>query len=223
MKKFIQLLPDTVHVVETDHDLEDGPRYWPEEHYISTAVESRQREFRTVRTCAREALALLGHGEHILVPDAQRAPVWPKDIVGSMTHCDGVRAAAVARTEHIRAIGIDAEPHDRLPKDSIDLILLPQEQEAVRQLERKDPNIAWDKLLFSAKESVFKTWFPTTRTWLDFLECEITIGEQEDEFTARILQSPNNYRGIDLSALNGRWMTEGPLGQGLIATAITVP
>ena len=37
------------------------------------------------------------------------------------------------------------------------------------------PNIHWDKLLFSAKESVYKAWFPTHKTWLDFSDCEIAF------------------------------------------------
>lgn len=35
------------------------------------------------------------------------------------------------------------------------------------------PNISWDRLTFSAKESVYKAWFPTYGKWLDFTDCEV--------------------------------------------------
>ncbi|MFD3676463.1 hypothetical protein [Streptomyces sp. NPDC058613] len=43
--------------------------------------------------------------------EGRRNPVWPSGIVGSMTHCTGYRAAAVARTGHLVALGVDAEPN----------------------------------------------------------------------------------------------------------------
>ncbi len=37
------------------------------------------------------------------------------------------------------------------------------------------PGPSWDRLLFSAKESVYKAWFPLTGRWLGFEEAAITI------------------------------------------------
>ncbi|MDR4533314.1 4'-phosphopantetheinyl transferase superfamily protein [Glutamicibacter sp. PS] len=222
MPIFSKLLPEGVRVVEARTELDDGPRFWQEERYVANAVEARQREFRTVRICARQALAEFGHGNHILVPDDHRAPVWPPNIVGSMTHTAGLRAAAVACASEFSSIGIDAEPHQALPADAVDLILLPEEQRLAARLRAYDPGIAWDKLMFSAKECVFKTWYPLAQRWLDFLECEITVGQEPGTFTARILQANSAHRGVDLSALRGQWMSESPVGHGLLATAITV-
>ncbi len=222
MQIFHTLLPESIRVVETRSELDHGQRYWQEEQYVATAVESRQQEFRTVRICAREALADFGYGDHVLVPDAHRAPVWPANIVGSMTHCPGLRAAAVASSSAFVGIGIDAEPHEVLPPEAVELILLPTEQQAVAQLEAEDPSIAWDKLIFSAKESVFKTWFPLARKWLDFLDCEITVDQQSRTFSAHILRTDTLHQGVDLSQMSGTWMADGSAGQGLLATAITV-
>ncbi|MGQ3381863.1 4'-phosphopantetheinyl transferase family protein [Glutamicibacter sp. TV12E] len=222
MRIFNELLPASVHVAETRSELDDGPRYRPEDLYVANAVESRQQEFRTVRICARQALAELGHGGHVLVPDEHRAPVWPRGVVGSMTHCEGLRAAAVACSDQWSGIGIDAEPHSALPPGTVDLLLLPAEQEAVDRLSTREPGIAWDRLIFSAKESVFKTWFPMARRWLDFLECEITVGQRPGAFTARILQDGTLHFGADLSAISGNWKADGAIGHGLLATAIAV-
>jgi len=222
MQIFSKLLPVAVSVVETRTELDAGPRFWQEDQYVADAVEARQREFRTVRICARQALAQFGHGNHVLVPDKQRAPVWPPNIVGSMTHAAGLRAAAVASTGDFSGIGIDAEPHQALPAEVVDMILLPEEQRLASALQAEDPSIAWDKLMFSAKESVFKTWYPLARRWLDFLECEITVGQQPGVFTARILQVNPVHSGVDLSVLGGKWVSESRVGDGLLATAITV-
>lgn len=219
---FNKLLPASVHVAETRSELDEGPRYRAEEIYVANAVESRQQEFRTVRICARQALAKLGHGGHVLVPDEHRAPVWPRGVVGSMTHCEGARASAVASSDQWSGIGIDAEPHLALPPGTVDLLLLPAEQEAVERLSTVEPGIAWDRLIFSAKESVFKTWFPMARRWLDFLECEITVGQRPGAFTARVLQSGTLHQGTDLSAVSGQWTAEDRVGHGLLATAIAV-
>lgn len=80
-----------------------------------------------------------------------------------MTHCDGYRAAAVARRETIASIGIDAEPHAALPDGVEKLTALPEERMALTRLAVTHPHIHWDRLLFSAKESVYKAWFPLIR------------------------------------------------------------
>ena len=41
------------------------------------------------------------------------------------------------------------------------------------ELTCSQPNISWDRLTFSAKESVYKAWFPTYGKWLDFTDCEV--------------------------------------------------
>ena len=38
------------------------------------------------------------------------------------------------------------------------------------ELTCSQPNISWDRLTFSAKESVYKAWFPTYGKWLDFTD-----------------------------------------------------
>ncbi|GAA3298029.1 4'-phosphopantetheinyl transferase family protein [Glutamicibacter nicotianae] len=153
----------------------EGPYYPEEERYIADAVPDRQREFRTVRVCARRALRKLGHKGAALVPDEKRAPIWPAGVAGSMTHCAGFRAAAAASTNDIRGVGIDAELHVPLPEEILDIISLPEERPMVEDLSARYPDIFWERLIFSAKESVFKAWFPLTRQWLDFLECRILI------------------------------------------------
>jgi 4'-phosphopantetheinyl transferase EntD len=85
---------------EAFDDPPDGVLF-PEEAAISRAVEKRRRDFRTVRHCSRRALRELGVPPTAVAPGERRKPVWPPGVVGSLTHCTGYRAAAVA---HIRVV-----------------------------------------------------------------------------------------------------------------------
>ncbi|MFF1717797.1 hypothetical protein [Streptomyces sviceus] len=56
----------------------------------------------------------------------RRCPAWPDGVVGSMTHCDGYRAAAVAHAGEVLGVGIDAEHHLPLPEGVFASIALPR-------------------------------------------------------------------------------------------------
>lgn len=146
------------------------------------------------------------------------APQWPAGVVGSITHCDGYRAAAVARDDHLRAIGIDAEPHDALPDGVLDTITRPAEREQLHRLATTAPGCHWDRLLFSAKESVYKAWFPLTGRWLDFTEADVTIDAVSGSFTAGLAVRGPCVDGAEMTGFTGRWLIRA----GLVVTAVTV-
>lgn len=138
----------------------DGISAWlyPEEAaQMRGAVDTRVREFASARTCARLAIARLGLPTVPILRGPCREPIWPHDVVGSITHCKGYSAAAVAKRRDILSIGIDAEPDEQLPPGVLEQVASAEER---AQLERACPGVHWDRLLFSAKESVFKAWFP---------------------------------------------------------------
>ncbi|MFB7473507.1 4'-phosphopantetheinyl transferase [Kitasatospora sp. NPDC056184] len=206
-----EILPVPV-VVETAYSDPPEARLEPEEQaVIAPAVESRRREFTTVRHCARLALTRLGVPYRPLLPGLRGAPGWPDGVIGSLTHCAGFRAAAVARAEEVLSVGIDAEPALPLPEGVLDAIALPAEQRRNTALTAAHPDVPWDRILFSAKESVYKTWFPLTQRFLDFSEADLTL-HPDGTFTATLLvPSP-------LPTLSGRWRVH----EGHLATAITV-
>lgn len=212
---FRALLPEVVAVEETDGDVSEATLF-PEEHAcVVNAVEQRRREFATVRYCARGALAQLGHPAVALVPGRQRAPEWPDGIVGSMTHCDGYRAAAVAWHTEMRAIGIDAELNEPLPEGVMDMVTIGDEPRALRTLAGSQPSIAWDHLLFSIKESIYKAWYPLTRSWLDFSQCEVSIGP--GVFTGRLSVVRRTTDSVPLEQIRGSW---GVYGRHLLTAAL---
>jgi 4'-phosphopantetheinyl transferase EntD len=99
-----------------------------EEPLIAKSVVKRRNEFITVRHCARLALGELGVPPVPILKGDKGEPCWPDGVVGSLTHCTGYRGAVVGRSIAVRSVGIDAEPHDVLPRGVLDSISLPEER-----------------------------------------------------------------------------------------------
>ncbi|MFI5957605.1 4'-phosphopantetheinyl transferase [Cryptosporangium sp. NPDC051539] len=209
------LLPAAVVVVEAYADDPHAMLFPAERDAISAAVPVRRNEYATVRACARQALARLGLPPAAILSGARGAPQWPDGAVGSMTHCTGFRAAALARTGAVTSLGIDAEPHRPLPDGILPTIAGPSEQAVVRELSRSAPHVRWDTLLFSAKESVYKAWFPRTGLWLGFEEAEIDL-RPDGTFSARLVGDAGAAPGAPPAGFQGRWTA----GRDLLATAI---
>ncbi|WP_367129581.1 MULTISPECIES: 4'-phosphopantetheinyl transferase family protein [Streptomyces] len=186
---------------------------------VARAVPKRKDEFAAVRACARTALGRLGLPPVPLVPNRRGAPQWPAGIVGSMTHCDGYRAAVVARSGALASIGIDAEPNGPLPDGVLGVVSLPGERARIRSLTALRPDVHWDRLLFSAKESVFKTWYPLTGQELDFEEAELEFDPDAGAFSARLLVPGPVVGGVRLDGFTGRWT----VGSGFVLSAIALP
>jgi 4'-phosphopantetheinyl transferase EntD len=212
------ILPPEVSVAEEFGDVPGVLLFPEEEAVIARAVDKRRREFTTARACARAALDKLGLPPVPIVPGPRGAPGWPAGIVGSITHCAGYRAAAVARDHDVATIGLDAEPHEPLPAGVLGAIASPGEQAAVAALAAARAGTCWDRMLFSAKESVYKAWFPLTRRWLGFEDAHIDFDPTNGTFTAGLLVDGPVVNGIPLTGFDGQWM----VSRGLLATAITV-
>jgi 4'-phosphopantetheinyl transferase EntD len=184
---------------------------------VAGAVPERRREFATVRYCARKALRRIGVPAVAMPPDADRAPRWPRGVVGSMTHCVGYRAAAVARSEELCALGIDAEPHAAVPDAALDVILRDEERRRLVALADADPGLHWDRILFCAKEAVYKAWFPLTRRWLDFADVSTTV-YPDGTFQASLSSPGQPVAGALVEAFGGRWL----VGRGLVVAATSL-
>jgi 4'-phosphopantetheinyl transferase EntD len=198
-----RLVPATVTTVATSVELDAG-LFDEEAISLGRAVAARRREFRTGRACAREALARLGLADVAIPSGARGEPLWPASVVGSITHCAGYRAAAVARASDVRGLGIDAEPHAPLPDGVLDAVSSAAERRALG-----GAGVCWDRLLFSAKEAVFKAWFPLAGRGLEFCDVEVAF-DDDGTFTARVL--------VDgpLRDVRGRWAVD----DGLACTAV---
>jgi 4'-phosphopantetheinyl transferase EntD len=182
---------------------------------VAGAARGRQREFATARACARRALRQLGLPTTAILRGPGREPLWPPGAVGSITHCEGYRAAAVARQLDVLTVGIDAEIHQPLPAEVLNLVLAPGEQ---AWLTEAPQGIHWDRLFFSAKESVYKAWFPLTGAWLGFEDVAVRFVPEAGIFCAQLLLASPAAAGLGLAGFSGHFLVR----DGLVLTAIAV-
>jgi 4'-phosphopantetheinyl transferase EntD len=213
-----EIVPAGVSAVEAFDDPPEVLLFPEEEALIERAVPKRRREFGTARHCARQALAALGFAPAPILPGVRGAPRWPAGVVGSITHCAGYRAAAVAPAVRMAALGIDAEEHAPLPDGVLRVVSIDAERPRLDRLAADEPGVCWDRLLFSAKESVYKAWFPLTGRWLDFAEADVTP-DRDGTFDARLLVVGPRLGDRVLTGFTGRWLVR----DGLVLTAIAVP
>jgi 4'-phosphopantetheinyl transferase EntD len=215
-----QILPGRAVAVEASDDFAGAMLFAEEQALLAGAVDKRRREFSTGRMCARSALRQLGYPAFAILRGPRGEPLWPEGVVGSITHCDGYRAAAVARSSEILTLGIDAEPHAQLPEGVREQIARPEELTALRRLGSEEPRLHWDRLLFSAKESVYKACYPLLRSWLDFEQVSIAFDPSRRTFLARLLTNGPTLADGPLRTLSGRWLVQE--GIGLTAIALSV-
>lgn len=200
---FSAILPDSAVAIDAPGWLADA-RLWPEEALsLGTVAATRHREFSVARTCARRAMQALGVPAVPILIGRDREPLWPEEIVGSITHCTGLCAAAVARRGDLLAIGIDAEPRGTLPEGILDMIASEAERAWIHT--QRGDGVDWDRLLFSAKESVFKAWFFLTHRWLGFKDAVVSFDGDSNAFDARLLVEGPCVGGATLHAFAGRY------------------
>lgn len=188
----------------------------PEElRYVQQAVESRKREFHAGRACARLAMGLLGEPPVAIPAASDRSPVWPPHLIGSISHCATFCLAVVARKgENYAAIGVDVEPAEDLPFELLDAICSPREMAALDE-NPPEHRLLWARILFSAKEAVYKCQYPLTGTMLDFQDLEVTLADTC--FQAKLQRQAGMFgKG---SILEGQIT----FAHGCIVTGVTVP
>ncbi len=211
-----RLLPPGVAVAERTGDVEPPPLAPEEAAAAPSASAGRRRQLAASRACAREAIAWLGMTPAPVGSGPDREPLWPPGVVGGITHCAGYCAAAVARRDRCAAVGIDAEVDRPLPRGVVDRVA--RDEERAWLAARRDAGAAWDRLLFSAKESVFKAWFPLTGRWLGFHDAIVTFDPPSRTFLARLLVPGPVVDGRQVAAFEGRYA----VADGLLLTAIAV-
>ena len=193
--------PPAILVATTDFSPE-GPLSKSEESYMQAAVESRRTDFATGRRCAVQGLNQLGLSVSSLDRGSGREPLWPGGVVGSITHCEGLCAAAVSLAAHVRFLGIDAEPNVPLKEKILERISSASERESIRETEASGFS---GKTLFSAKEAIFKAFYPAVHAYFGFEEVEITATPGTGTFEAVL--SPMLRDCTGLSSVTGRYLS----------------
>ena len=204
-----RILPAGVAVATRRDDVLDASLFEREAEIVAGAVEKRRREFSTGRPARRDALGQLGVPPRAILPGPRGEPLWPTGVVGSITHCDGYRGGAVARRCRLAALGIDAEPHRRCPRAARRHRCARGAAGRWPRSRGQIPRSSWDRLLFSAKESVYKAWFPLAGRWLGFEDARVAIDRGGRPFTARLLVRALPSTVVEVSGFSGAWLIAG--------------
>jgi enterobactin synthetase component D len=160
---------------------------------IQRSVAKRKAEFLAGRLCAREALKQLDGRYHVPSIGEDRAPVWPVDICGSITHSHGWAAAIVGQRAQWRGLGMDVENL----LDSVRAQRLAGEILTAHELQRMaagpvDHIALLVSLTFSVKESLFKALYPLVLKRFYFEDAEVLHWSADGNARLRLL--------IDLSS-----------------------
>jgi 4'-phosphopantetheinyl transferase EntD len=132
---------------------------------IGAAVPARLEEFALGRTAARAALSALGQAPVAIAAGADRAPVWPEGVTGSITHCAGACLAVAGHSRQWAGLGLDAEPLSPLDPDLWPGLL-------ARGEDLRDGMQAL--ALFVAKEAAYKAQYALSRQLFDFATLRLT-------------------------------------------------
>ncbi|WP_084354168.1 4'-phosphopantetheinyl transferase family protein [Primorskyibacter flagellatus] len=164
-----------------------APLFAEEAEATRKMVEKRHREFAAGRAAARAAMAELSLPPVAIPMGADRAPIWPEGLCGSISHCAGAAVAVVAPLDRAATLGIDIEDDTPLDADLWPDILTPQEVDWL-MCQPEPTRGRHAKAIFSAKEAVYKAQYPLTGRVLGFDAVFLT--PNSTEFQAEFLLDP---------------------------------
>lgn len=152
-------------------DMEKYHGQWPS--FLAHAVEKRRRHFLAGRLCSRALWERLGETvEFPLERLEDGRPHAPEKYLHSISHCESYACAIVGAKTEFKWVGLDVE--DLMAKETIQSveknIWIPKEKEKVLQQLTIDRGLT---LVFSAKESVFKSGICHKGPSKGFLDFEI--------------------------------------------------
>jgi 4'-phosphopantetheinyl transferase EntD len=136
---------------------------------IASRAAGARRASGAARIVGRQLLGRLGYAECAVPKGPSGAPIWPAGLIGSFAHDDRIAVAAIGRSRDVGALGIDVEPAQALPPELLEMVATPLE----RQKLGDDPREG--RLLFAAKEAVYKAVYPLDRVFLDYHDIEVDL------------------------------------------------
>jgi 4'-phosphopantetheinyl transferase EntD len=167
---------------------------------VLAAAGPRQAEYSTGRVLARRLLHEAGAPlQPLLRRPGGRLPAWPDGFVGSISHSGGICLAAVGSVDTYRGIGIDLEPDAPTRREIDRVVLCGSERDWVAAAgEEKDERSRRARLVFSAKEAVYKAFYPALRQAWRFRDVELEIDLEAARFCAALPE------GAGLARVEGR-------------------
>lgn len=173
---------------------------------IDHVAPARAREFGAGRAAARQAMEALGQPPRPILQGDDRAPIWPAGLTGSITHTERDALAVVSDDPEIRALGLDMEPATPLCPELWDSVCTLADRRWLASLGPTQRGY-FAKLVFCAKEAVYKAQYQISRTVIDFHAVTLVIDLHANRFTAVMQQEVEGIaRG---SQIDGRFSILG--------------
>jgi enterobactin synthetase component D / holo-[acyl-carrier protein] synthase len=159
------------------------------------AFKRRRASWSRGRAAARTALERLGTTPETAVGRGEAGePVWPFGIGGSITHCAHWSVAAAMQSSGSVSLGIDLEDIKRIQDFEIEKVVCrPAERDWVHEADNSLERLC---MMFSAKEALYKSLFPSYRRYIDFSEVELFWCTEQRGFQALILPRHDTPAGI---------------------------
>ena len=167
---------------------------------LNKASLSRRQEYLAGRVCAHKCAETLGMELLNLPSLPSRAPSWPENLVGSITHTKRLAIAALGFRSQFKSVGIDAE--ELIDPAKIAELSSVIASDTEMKVIWASPQNEWSQrftILFSAKESLFKALNPLCHSFIDFKDAEMKeICLKSNSFILSLKRG-----GDELSSLKG--------------------
>lgn len=155
---------------------------------LTRAVPKRRAEFLAGRYLASMALTSLGQPPFTVGIGDNRAPQWPENVCGSISHNAHTALCAVQTGA---GVGIDVETlmEEQQARAFLPMIVNGAEHQLLCRHQRGSL-AALMTLTFSAKESLFKMIYPQTGKSFGFLDAQlVALNEEECRFTLELTRT----------------------------------
>ncbi len=209
------LLPTCVGVAVLDpREKYTGLR--PEEKPpMASMIASRRLEYTAGRIAAHGAMGAIGVFRKPVISGPDRAPIWPKNVVGSISHSNKHCLAVAAHNRDILSVGVDLEPDEDLDSCLVAEICVPEEISWLKRQPASDQG-RLARLIFSAKESTYKCLYPLTQSLIGFERLNINLEFNQMRFTATV------SKAIGAFEIGYRLTGRIYFGDGLILTTLAL-
>lgn len=185
-------------------DLQNHLLFSDELPSIQAVAARRRRTFIAGRACAHAALSELGLEPRSIPSGRSGLPVWPPNVLGSISHTDRFAAAIVSNNASLLALGLDVEGDEPF-EDGIAVGLVSRPEELRPGLDPSHhSNLERGKLLFVIKEAIYKAYYPRYGSFLEFHDVRVSINEERGTFDAEVLGGPR-FQTLVESPLRGRF------------------
>lgn len=190
------------------NDWSDSETLFPaEKSYLEGKLEIRRKEFIRSRYCVKVGFERLNLPYKSVLPNQRRMPVWPDNVIGSISHSYDMAGAAVCLSKSYRSVGLDIEKLSaRKSEDQIARYICTPDELDIIQEGDSDERVKKSRLVFCAKEAIFKCLYPLCQVFFGFKDASVDWSD-DGTYRVRLNKSISTEFCKGFSVM-GRWMIQ---------------